>query len=314
MPNKTDAENFKLIFRNITKESEKEIIRNYQLALKSIKAEILPFYERVELQGEKLSLVDMNKYNRLNKMFSDINTQVNLLTGNNKSVVTGQGRDLYNQMYYRSLYRLEQESKIGILFTKVDPKLIKQSVLSELDKLAMVKNNQALKSKIKTKLTQDLIQGKSFFQTAIDLKDTLGKDIHTWNKIVRTEGSRVQNEAIVEGYNIAEDKGLEFDRELVATLDKRTRPQSARMDGQIADKDGFFTYPDGSKARVPGTTGNPAFDINDREIVITHIKELKPELRRIKGEGIVPDENFQSWSERKGLTKNIYGQKYSFDK
>ena len=314
MPSKRDAENFKIIYRNLNDTAKKEIISNYQLALKSIKAELLPYYEKANKAGIKLTLNEMNKFNRLQKLFSDVNDNVNFLTGKNKSAVGSQGRELYGQMYNRVLYRLEQESKIGILFTKVNPAIVKQSIFSQLDKIAMLKNNQALKAKVKTVLTQNLIQGKSFFQMAADLKDTLGGDVNKWTTIARTEGSRVQNEAIIEGYDTAQENGLKFNREIVSVKDNRTRPQSARMDGQIADKDGFFTYPGGIKTRIPGTTGNPAFDINDREVVITVLKDQSPEFVRIKGEGIVPNESFESWGERKGLTKNIYGQKYSFDK
>lgn len=67
-------------------------------------------------------------------------------------------------------------------------------------------------------------------------------------RIARTEVHRMASIQQYEVYDSLErdDKRLK----MLSVLDKRTRPQSSQMNGQISDKDGYFTYPDGKKYRL----------------------------------------------------------------
>jgi hypothetical protein len=314
LPNKRDVENFKKVLEGITAETQKEIIFNFRAVLKDVKSQILVYYEKAEAIGVTLDLSEMRKYNRLKKLFSDVNTSLNHLTGQNTQAIIKNGVDIFNSSYYRSFYIIEQEAGVSALLTKVDIGTVRASVLNPLDKIAMLSNNAELKTKFKRIITQDLIQGKSYYQMGQDLKKVSLQSARSWDTIARTEGHRVQSEALVQSYDIAQDKGVEFERTMIATLDDRTRPQSARMDGKKADKNGYFEYPDGRLVKIPGTTGVAKWDINDREIVSAVVVGLEPELRRIRNEGVVPYRNFETWAKDNGMTSNKYGQKYNFDK
>jgi len=96
-------------------------------------------------------------------------------------------------------------------------------------------------------------------------------------------------------------------------LDDRTRPQSAQVDGQLEDENGQFTYPGGVKVTVPGNSGVPAWDINDRERTIDVVEGFEPESRRardpVTGENeVIGFDRFEAWAESKGLRQNRYGQ------
>jgi hypothetical protein len=130
--------------------------------------------------------------------------------------------------------------------------------------------------------------------------------------VLRTESNRMKGLAETDNYINTNRQGIKKDLILVEVMDNRTRPQSAQMDGQKADENGYFTFPDGRKA-PRGNSGNPAWDINDRSTTITMMPEdnIKDYARseRIKEDiEIKPYRNFYDYAKDIGLKKNKYGQ------
>ena len=52
-------------------------------------------------------------------------------------------------------------------------------------------------------------------------------------RIARTEGHRIQNQSSMDAANKAKDSGADVVMQQDATLDSRTRPHHAQLDGQI---------------------------------------------------------------------------------
>lgn len=135
-------------------------------------------------------------------------------------------------------------------------------------------------------------------------------------RIARTEIGRGMNSAEYEAWREAKAGGLDAYRVLVSAKDDRTRAQSASMDGQREGKDGKFVYPDGRRAAYPGNSGNPAYDINDREVVrvvIAEDEEGTTNAQRFVGERRSTSQikrTFEEWRKANGITKNRYGEYY----
>jgi hypothetical protein len=111
------------------------------------------------------------------------------------------------------------------------------------------------------------------------------------------------------------DQGFDIVRVWDAVLDNRTRSQSAGMDGQRENESGEFVYPDGRTAAYPGTSGNPAYDINERCAANDLIDGENPDKRRVRnpetGESeVITYKKFPQWAEENGLTRNKYGEPY----
>ena len=68
--------------------------------------------------------------------------------------------------------------------------------------------------------------------------------------------------------------GMKIARVWVSTKDGRTRDSHKAMDGQEADKDGFFHFPGGGQTAGPGLSGIAEEDIHCRCTVIMQIKKL----------------------------------------
>lgn len=159
----------------------------------------------------------------------------------------------------------------------------------------LINNRTAELEEIKRILRRDLLLGKSYAETTKDLTKIIGKEIPKNGqlilsgakanaaRIVRTEGNRNLNAgSYAYSKYITSNYPIEIRRQLLATLDNRVRRQSASMDGQTVSIDDPFQYPDGSTSYYPGNTGNPAYDINDRETVIDIVDGIDPQLRRAR--------------------------------
>ena len=205
----------------------------------------------------------------------------------------------------------------------------------------LTNNRNITAAKIKSIVNQGMIQGRSASQVARDLRKTFNTTINSAERIFITENHRNRALGDWANYNQSQSIGLELWREIVSTLDSRTRAQSAKVDGRL-DKDGTgFRYPNGTKYLVPGSTGVPAYDIRDRERTIQVIPgEDGDELRRGRdpvksanwekataaerkarklsdGTQIYPRSeqtdvfsygNFPEWAKSHGLRKNVYGE------
>ncbi len=167
--------------------------------------------------------------------------------------------------------------------------------------------------KIQTSITQGLIQGKSFQQTAKDVKQVLDSTASQALTVVRTESMRNMNAGSFANHNQSVNQGLEMDRQILSVLDDRTRSQSQTVDAQISDENNQFIYPDIGAVDFPGNTGVARFDINDRETVIEIIDGQSPELRRgrnpVTGENeIMSFKDYPTWMSDNGFRQNPTGR------
>ena len=167
--------------------------------------------------------------------------------------------------------------------------------------------------KIKDSITQGLIQGKSYNQMANDLKNTFGQSKNNALRVARTEGNSNLNGAQYINAREGNLRDAGIVRQILSTLDSRTRAQSATIDGLREDTDGFFHYPGGILVSYPGNSGIAGWDINDRETTIDIVDGVGPKARRGRnpntGENEVADySSFNAWAKTHGLTRNEYGE------
>ena len=93
---------------------------------------------------------------------------------------------------------------------------------------------------------------------------------------------------------------------LCSAIHMRTRQQSASMDGQLADVNDEFHYPNGAVSKFPGGSGVAAYDINERCNTISIIPGQSPLLRRgknpVTGETeVMSYKDFPEWADENDL-------------
>jgi hypothetical protein len=163
------------------------------------------------------------------------------------------------------------------------------------------------KAALELALTEAFEQGLGIAEIVAKVVDVIGSSVDRVDRIIRTESHRLSSAGHQQEFLDAKEQGVNSQMLLLAVLDDRVRPQSASMDGKKSDT-GLFKYPNGTVA-VPGNTGNPAYDINDRERAVQIIDDISPALRRTKDDGIIPFQTYEEWAASKGLEKNAFGVK-----
>lgn len=143
-----------------------------------------------------------------------------------------------------------------------------------------------------------------------DVTDRKGQ-IYKSQRILRTEIGRMRATAETDQW-INQQEILPSKLQLVEVLDNRTRSQSARMDGQIANEEGKFLFPNDNYSYAH-RSGVAKWDINDRSTVVTLDPDY-PANKRIQRDpktnenSVKPYQNFEQYAKDNNLTRNIYGE------
>lgn len=242
----------------------------------------------------------------------------------------------YRTTYFASKYAVENQGiSQGYKFklpryTKKQFQTALNYPLSKLVDTAKMQTGRSLDiQQLYTTIISGVEQGKSLPNINRDLdinlgyRDPSGKWIankelrkgqqYKTRRILRTEIGRIRSNAQTDQW-IQQQDLVPSKLIWVATLDSRTRSQSASMDGQAANNQGEFRYPNGTVARQR-QSGNPAYDVNDRCTTVTEDPEYPPETRIARDpktgkSKIVPYQNFETWAkdQKPPLRRNKYGE------
>lgn len=297
--NKEQKEREKAL-RKLEKEYEKELIRNYQIALKEIRAKVAFIYEKYD--GD---WVEMNRYNRLTKLEKEIADEIRKLTGKNAQSLVRGLMEMFEEAYYQTAYVLTNSVNADLAFAILDRNLVRKAIENPLDRVGFLqrnKENQArLTRQLRENLTQSLIQGESYRTAAKRIRERMNIGATNALRISRTEMHRVRHQAQLESMNEGEKRGILLKKQWLATIDERTRIRHGRLDGVQVDLDGQFEI-DGFKADGPGLFGVAEMDINCRCTLIEVVDGFEPGYRRVKGVGIVKYATYEEFK-KNGLVK-----------
>jgi hypothetical protein len=287
----------------------------------------------IAFMKKEIKVSELHKLSRLNLLKLQIRKRIGPILLKIDKNIENIAEIMYQNGYYWNAWAVEQDVRVNLRFPLLTEKEITAavqenpfSIFAEKVKIGMSKlaaDRQVLINKILKEIETGLAIGDSYLEIAkkIDIilgfRDSSGKWLRkvttkggaTYKslRIARTELPRVFQIGRTQEFKYAQSQGVQTKLKLISTLDNRTRPQSAQMDDQISNRNGEFKYPDGNYY-IPHNTGNPGWDINDRETTIQVIAGYSPKLRRTRDEGLIPFQSFETWAKKKGLKKNIYGQ------
>jgi SPP1 gp7 family putative phage head morphogenesis protein len=161
-------------------------------------------------------------------------------------------------------------------------------------------------------VSEGVVKGESIPEITRRLRDGLDKSYRAAETIARTETLRSMGVGSQIAYDDAADKGVQIRQVWDATLDMRTRPAHAEMDGRVRDEEtGLFAAPWGATPG-PHRNGIAAQDINCRCDVVPEVAGFEPQLRRIRGEGLVRNKTFTKWAVDNNIVNRPGGSRYKF--
>lgn len=319
------------------KRISKDIAKAYLESLKQIDNQLRIVYAQI-LEGipKEEYFNFMSKFKRLERLTKHIQAEY-IAAAKTAGRLTPQAIELsLSNMFYRQQYAINWPLDSSMVFTPLRPEIVQASVygqraawskleaiygpindylpksgtlLSEL----LVKRRPEVLASIEQSIRQSFITGQGYRKSARAIRDIFTKDLNSALRIVRTESQRNANIGAYSATQAARAQGVDIKRQVLSTLDDRTRNQSARIDGQIENKDGYFVYPGGILVRTPGNSGVARFDINDREQVVNIVDNQPITMRRARDPvtgktEIISFKTFPAWAKDNGLKKNIYGK------
>lgn len=328
----------------------REIARQYDIARREIRIEIERFYGRVlsgvPPQNQYNEAIKFDRLQKLQRQVDDLYNQAARQAG--IQVRNASRLAIYNE-YARNAYALNLVTPlINLTFLKLPSSMVDIAVLGTarawrelesrvrrriedtfggpsryqpkygtLSQLLTDRRNNDLR-RINDRLVQGIIQGNGFRATAREITRSVNISRSNALRIVRTETHRNQNAGHFAASRWARSQGARIVRTILSTLDGRTRPQSAQVDGRRENAQGLFEYPVGLLVDFPGNSGNPAFDINDRERVISVVEDFpvnerrartfNPSTGRFDGPTrIMNYDQFPAWARSVTLSRNQFG-------
>ena len=286
---------------------EREVVRQYKIALKEIKSKIASLFEKL---GNDVTYPETLKFNRLVNLETSIKAEVmklnRVLNKNTKTAII----DIYSQNYYVAGFAQETSLGVALGFGTLNPSVIERAIYNPLDRIGwntrQAKHSAEYVNAIREEITQGLIQGKGYPEITRNINKRTALTADKTQRIVQTEAHRVQNQGINDAYQrtlqSADRLGMNIKKIWVATLDSKTRDQHADMDGRAADEEGVFELPDGSTGEAPGMIGLPEHDINCRCTTKTEIEGYGSQKRKDnESKKIINYKTYHEWANGKGI-------------
>lgn len=292
--------------------TKNNLIEAYEKALDDIEKELAKLYASIK---DKPTLDKANRYNRLDKLFDNIEEKLKGLGVEEASIDRISIKNSFRQGYYSKVYAVENSFASNISFNLLSGAQVTASLSNPLQKIqwpeSIKDNMKTLNKQLQTQITSNLIRGKSYQKTAKDIAEIIifpeVRNKSNWKgavtkafRIARTETHRAQNAgsdlAYDETAQAAERLGLKKLRKVwLSALDGRTRSSHRSADGKFAGTDGNFRL-FGAVFASPGNSGIAGEDINCRCSYYTKIPGVKNRKRfdNIKKKPI-PNQTFEQW-------------------
>jgi len=207
--------------------------------------------------------------------------------------------------YYGVWYALEGAENIQLQFPVLDPRYISDLVTKRVNgkrfSNRLYEHRDRLAKVVTNELLSAYVNGKGYREVAKNVEELTEATYKQSLRIARTEGGRVQSTAKQQGYEEAKKVGVNLEKRWLSTLDKKTRHNHRKLDGQTVPINGYFKI-NGHKAKGPRMFGVPKEDINCRCTTIAIVNGIAPDLRRdSETREIVKYKNYREWAQAKGI-------------
>jgi hypothetical protein len=339
-------------FRLTEKEVEAlvpEILGQYRQAMKSIDDQLKNMYSKILSTVDKSDYYnEMLKFNRLEKLLAQISKDYAAFS-RKAGVLTGQtGQISASNAFYRKQYAVNWLAPID--FAVIPKDIIQMSVYGSADAYKRYKKSleaiygpasqympkygtlsNLLKNHrvdeiagINRAITQGLINGHGYKKTSSAVRDVIGrilkKDgvLHTSGamasamNIVRTESTRIMNDASLSNTEYARSEGVDIRRIWDATFDNRTRQVHGNLDDKAEDDNGMF-HSQAGLVSGPGRFSSVKQNARCRCTTFESVNGSKPTIRRGRNPETGENEvfsytDFSTWAKNNGLKVNKFGE------
>ena len=214
--------------------TEREIMKNYARQLRSMRSKLADVFDRYFQEG-KLDYSEIQKYGRLSKLEKQIIDEVIKLYKDDGKLLRDTLTEVYNTSYLRTAWAVESETRARLGYSAVDAKTVQLSVQNPFTGLTLNERLERHRTNLiyglKEEITRGFVNGDTYPQISRRIKEQLEGDAGKAIRIVRTESTRIYNEAQYDSILHAEEQGVVMTKTWVSSLDDRTRESHEALDG-----------------------------------------------------------------------------------
>ena len=290
------------VYNTAVKGTKKKLAIEYKKGLDEIRLELARIYEKHSKAGV-LTLSEMSQYNRLNNLNKSILATLKSMSVKATRQINTLSSNVYQESFFREGFIINNLSDINVNYGVLSPEKIAASVENDLKYIGLKRNRTQVVLNVRGEITSSLIQGESYTKMARRIKGALEKNINNAMRIARTEAHRSQIKGELDCIDYNREQGIIVKKSWMATLDTETRDDHAAMDGQEADKDGYFHFPSGGKTQGPGQSGIARQDIHCRCNITEIVDDIKPQKRRVREKGITEYQTYDEWAKDNGIKR-----------
>lgn len=212
-------------------------------------------------------------------------------------------------------YQLEKEAGMNLSFAIYDADTVARLIEEQPELLPRkvvegVKDKAWNQKQIANSISQGIIQGETIPQIAKRIaRDTSSANGKNMVRYARTAMTGAQNAGRIETLKRAQSMGIKVKKVWLATLDGRTRDSHREMDGQVAEPDGYFRTPLGSKMKYPGDLNGKGGDVWNCRCTLIYKYDDYPsnpdnDLRRDNETGeLIQNMTYRQWQDWKKAGK-----------
>ena len=254
------------IINSLALKTEREIMKNYARQLRGMRSKLAYIFDKYFQEG-KLDYSEIQKYGRLSKLERDIIQEVMKLYDDDGKLLRETLTEVYNTSYYRTAWAIETETRARLGYSAVDLKTVQLSIQNPFTGLTLnerlERHRTNLIYSLKEELTRGFVNGDTYPQISRRVKDLLEGDASKAIRIVRTESTRIYNEAQYDSILHAEEQGIIMTKTWISSRDDRTRESHEMLDGVTIPVDEPFVI-DGDEGMFPGDFSEARNVINCR--------------------------------------------------
>lgn len=245
-------------------------------------AELGKIYADYEEDG-KLTYESMIKYDRLKKFIDSLNEHVDTMSLATRKSINAHLEETYTYSYSWMGWAIENEARKNIQYKSLKLEQIRAAIDNPIKGLTLsetlARNRRTIIYKIQQEVTQSLVRGSAYKETATILKDTFEGDYQKAIRVARTETHRVREQGTLDSAKRANSKGVIMMKKWRNMKDSRVRKTSksnhVKMDHVKIPVDDLFDLGNGEQGSAPGNTGYAHHDINCRCILVYEIDNIK---------------------------------------
>ncbi|MCZ2396102.1 MAG: phage head morphogenesis protein [Chitinophagales bacterium] len=254
---------------------ERLMKKGYKNALDEMRKEIAKLYESYSDSEGKLTLEEMNKYNRMDNLKKVITTTLGALYIAHRRETNKALKEIYtlntNEAVSIIKKPLGEFANIRLNFDGILKKLDVDKVINEemaglnwAERLG--KHRADVIYNVEKTVREGLYNGDTYKTMATRLKDSLEGDVINPTRIVRTESGRVMQQASLDVMDQVSQQVKVWKR-WKTSGDERVRSSHRILNDTEIPYDELFTFSDGTQTPAPRISGSPQNIINCRCIL-----------------------------------------------